>query len=189
VARFASLKELGTLACLVTAAGCIPAGQNSPVVATGPAGIAFPEVIGINLEGEEIPLPGGFSGALNLVVVAFEQDQQRLVDTWIAAIDDLVAATPGLRFYEVPTIYEANPVFRLWVNNGMRSGIRDADARQRTITVYLDRERLIELLAIPDMRDIHVFLLDESGRILWRTTGPRDEEKAASLKTALSSQS
>ena len=86
----------------------------------------------------------------------------------------------------MPTIYEANPAFRMWVNNGMRSGIRDADARQRTITVYLDRERFIELLAIPDMGDIHVFLLDDAGHVLWRTAGARDEEKMASLEKALS---
>lgn len=183
------LGGIGLIGWMLAMAGCIPAGQNSPVVGSGPAGAVFPEILGVNLEGEEIPLPTGFAGELNLVAVAFEQDQQQFVDTWIEAINELVAVSPGLRFYEVPTIYEAGPAFRFWVNNGMRSGIRDPVSRERTITVYLDRERFNELLAIPDMSDIHVFLLDGAGRILWRTTGPLDEKKSASLEDVLASYS
>ena len=98
-----TIRNVGLLGLVFTMAGCIPPGQNSPILASGPAGTVFPEVTGINLEGDRVPLPAGFSGTLNLVAVAFEQDQQPIVDTWIETVDELIANTPGLRFYEVPT--------------------------------------------------------------------------------------
>jgi len=41
---------------------------------------------------------------------------------------------------------------------------------------------LSDALAIEDMNDIHVFLLDETGRIEWRTQGPADAAKLAELQ-------
>jgi hypothetical protein len=164
--------------------GCIGAGRTSTV---GPAAVpeGFPQVVGINLEGAEIPLPAGFEGERNLVAVAFRQEQQAIVDTWIAAVAPLEAANPDLRFYEVPTIYEGSALFRLWVNNGMRSGIPDPAARARTITLYVDREAFTRSLAIPDLETVHLLLLDRSGRILWRTTGSAGDEAIARLKAEL----
>ena len=182
------LRQFGFLAGLFATAGCIPAGQNSAVEAFGAPGTVFPSVVGINLEGNELALPEHFKGIRNLVAVAFERDQQTFVDTWIAAADELTTEIPGFQFYEVPTIFEANPVFRMWVNNGMRSGIPDPVARQRTVTVYVDRERFTELLAITDMSEIHVFLLDSAGRVLWRTKGAAEEQKLELLRNALSTE-
>ena len=175
---------VGVLGAL-TLTGCIPPGINSPVQSSGATGVAFPDVVGIDLEGEQVSLPGGFAGRRNLVAVAFERDQQAVVDTWITAVEPLLARDRDLRLYEVPTIYESSALFRLWINNGMRAGIPDPAARRRTVTVYLDRERFTTALAIPDTRDVHLLLLEADGRIVWRTTGPADDEKLAALADAL----
>jgi hypothetical protein len=175
----------GMIAATLVLGGCIAAGPNSSVTTRGEAGIDFPRVTGVNLEGEEIALPSGFQGERNLVAVAFKRGQQAKVDTWIAELDRLAEADPEMRFYELPTIYEANALFRMWVNNGMRSGIQDPVARKRTITLYLDREKFMAELAIPDMDDIHLFLLDRRGQVVWRAAGSADEAKLASLDEAL----
>jgi hypothetical protein len=175
---------VGVLGAL-TLTGCIPAGINSPVQSSGATGVAFPDVVGIDLEGDQVSLPGGFAGRRNLVAVAFERDQQAVVDTWITAVEPLLARDRDLRLYEVPTIYESSALFRLWINNGMRAGIPDPAARRRTVTVYLDRKRFTAALAIPDTRDVHLLLLEADGRIVWRTTGPADDEKLAALADAL----
>ncbi len=168
-------------------AGCIGAGRVSEVGSVSSPGAAFPSVAGINLEGEEIQLPQGFAGRLNLVAVAFEREQQADVDTWIGASERL-GDEADLRFYEVPTIYEAGAAFRLWVNNGMRAGIPAPEARARTITVYLDREAFLKTLAIPDVTSIHVFLLDDAGRVLWRTAGAATPDKLDELRKKLDTQ-
>lgn len=169
----------------IVSSGCISAGSNSPVVSGGTSDLTFPDVVGIDLEGQARALPATLEGQHNLVAIAFERDQQRLVDTWIVEADRLVERYGSLRFYEIPTISESNALFRLWVNNGMRSGIADPAARQRTVTLYVDRDQFTRALDIPDVSDIHVLLLDDAGRVLWRAAGAADHEKLAALSRVL----
>ena len=170
----------------VALAGCIGAGEISTVGPVSKPGAEFPDVVGINLEGERIPLPDGFEGRRNLIAIGFERAHQAAIDTWIDAADRLAARHPGLRFYEVPTIYETNAVYRFWINNGMRRGIPSREARARTVTVYVDRVKFNKSLGIPDTDEIQVLLADADGRILWRTAGPASAAKLAELERALS---
>lgn len=177
------MRSLGKILAAVLAAastllpGCIGAGTNS-ALRTVPAG--FPEVTGIDLEGREVRLPSGLAGSPRIVVVAFERRQQADVDTWIRAVEPLLAARPDARFYEVPVIGSSSAPFRLWVNNGMRAGIPDEAARRRTITVYTDRDGFLAALGAR-RESITTLLVDAGGRIAWRADGPADPEKVASL--------
>ena len=179
------LRIVGSLLGAVTLTGCIPAGINSPVQSNGVAGVKFPDVVGIDLEGKEVSLPTGLSGRRNLVAIAFEREHQPVVDTWIARVEPLLAQDPELRLYEVPTIYESSTLFRLWLNNGMRAGITDQVARRRTVTIYVNREQFNTALSIPDTSVVHLLLLNAEGLIAWRSTGPADDEKLAALSQAL----
>ena len=182
--RVASMM-LGALG-LAAASGCAPAGTTSDVERLGPPGTAFPSVTGINLEGREIALPDGFEGERNLVLVAFEREHQTLVDTWLDYAGTLELRDERVRVYEVPTIYEVGALYRSFINSGMRAGIPDPQARARTITVYLDRERFVGALDLPDMSTIYPMLIDETGAILWRGRGPLDPEQAREFEAALS---
>ena len=163
--------------------GCIGAGANSPV---GPgAAETFPDVTGLNLHGEEVRLPNDLDSARNLVVVAYEQEHQRDVDTWIAALPGLHAVDPALRLYEVPAIGRSSAPFRLWLNNVMRSGIPSPEARARTVTIYVDLDAFDRALGIPNRDRIHAFLLDDDGAVLWRTEGTATPETVAALTDRL----
>jgi hypothetical protein len=165
--------------------GCIPAGINSAVESSGISGVQFPDVVGIDLEGKEVLLPTGLVGQRNFVAVAFEREQQAVVDTWITSMEPLLAQHPELRLYEVPTIYESSTLSRLWINNGMRAGITDEVARRRTVTVYVNREQFNAALSIPDTREVHLLLLNAEGVIIWRSTGAADDKKLADLSQVL----
>lgn len=170
------------LLILATLSGCIGAGQNSPISNYGEG--VFPTVSGIDLEGNEHTLPRAFAGRLNIVAIAFEREHQEAVNGWIEVAESIMSEYPDVRFYEVPLIYELNIASRFWVNNGMRSGIDDPVSRERTITVYTDRERFTELL---DMRTdrIYLLLLDDNGSILWRTEGVAKDPTISELQAAL----
>jgi predicted transcriptional regulator len=148
--------------------GCIGAGANS-TMKPGAEGL-FPTVTGINLEGEEKTIPKDLEGNLRVVCVAFERQQQEDVNTWIDRLTTEVLKEHGLSFHELPVIYEASQAFRLWVNNGMRAGIRDEVARKRTITVYTDRTAFTSALEL-QLSSITTMLLDKDGTILWRADG------------------
>ena len=66
--------------------------------------LRFPHLAARDLEGRSLELPDAFSGAPNLVIVAFRREQQAMVDSWIAWWETITAEHPNLRCYEVPVI-------------------------------------------------------------------------------------
>ena len=145
----------------------------------------FPNVSGSNLQRQQLTLPQDFQGERNLVFVAFEQWQQTQVDTWIPFARQLEESYPAVRYYELPTIRRLNTLARTFINEGMRAGIPDLVARERTITLYLDKKRFREALQLPGEDDIYVLLLDRQGRVLWRAEGAFTPDKGESLASAI----
>jgi hypothetical protein len=145
------------------------------------ATMQFPTVTGANLQRKKLMLPQDFEGELNLVFIAFQQWQQNQVDTWIPFARQLEKTHAGVRYYELPTIQRLNVLARTFINEGMRAGIPDPTARERTITLYLDKAAFREALQLPGEDDIYVLLLDRQGQVLWRTEGSFASEKGDSL--------
>ena len=152
----------------------------------GSDGVKFPAVSGFNLNRQELEFPRDFRGALNLLFVPFLQSQQAIVNTWIPCADQLEAAFPELAYYELPTINDLPALSRTFINEGMRAGIPNAKARERTVTLYIDLARFMRALGIPTKNEVHVLLVDrQGGTIVWRTTGSFDEAKGRALAQAI----
>ncbi len=147
--------------------------------------LRFPTVTFDNLEKRTMTLPRDFGGERNVVFVAFLRKQQDDVDTWVPFVKPLVARTPNTEFYEIPTIKRMIAPMRWMINSGMRGGIDDKGARERTITLYLDKEPFKQALGITDENTISVMIVDREGRVLWRTTGVFTTAKGAELEAAL----
>lgn len=153
---------------LLTISGCIGSGKISTVQNNGEN--YFPKLVGIDLMGEDREIPQSFIGEYNIVVVAFEREHQKAVNTWINAVDPILEKYKNIAFYEVPLIYEINAPYRFWINNGMRAGIPDLEARLRTITVYTDRDKFTSTMNMKTDH-IYVLLLNKKGGILWQAQG------------------
>ena len=152
----------------------------------GSDSVKFPTVSGFNLNRQELEFPRDFRGALNLLFVPFLQSQQTIVNTWIPCADQLESAFPELTYYELPTINELPALSRTFINEGMRAGIPNAKARERTVTLYIDLARFMRALGIPTKNEVHVLLVDrQGGTIVWRTTGSFDEAKGRALAQAI----
>jgi hypothetical protein len=145
----------------------------------------FPPVKASNLEKRGFSLPTDFEGDRNLVVVAFEREQQKDVDTWLHEMKRFEDVDPAFRYYELPTIERPNPLMRWFIDSGMRHGIPDHKARERTITLYLDKKTFCDALLIADQKKIYAFLIDRSGKVMWKAEGDFDAAKGESLKDAL----
>jgi hypothetical protein len=149
------------------------------------ADVHFPTVSGFNLERREYEFPRDFAGEMNVLFVPFLQRQQLDVNTWVPFIQELERTLPGVVYYELPTIWEMAALQRMFLNEGMRAGIPDAKARERTVTLYLDKPAFQEATGIDGDSRMHVLLVNRRGDILWRTTGSFDETKGESLVTAI----
>ena len=145
----------------------------------------FPRVSGSNLQRQKVELPQGFEGEQNLVLIAFQQWQQTQVDTWLPFARQLEDSHPTVRYYELPTIRRLNPLARTFINEGMRAGIPDPVARERTITLYVEKDAFRKALQLSSEQDIHVLLVDRQGKVLWREVGAFAPEKGESLAAAL----
>jgi hypothetical protein len=147
----------------------------------------FPRLIASNLEKRSFTLPDDFEGSRNLLLVAFQREQQQQVDTWLREMRRFEELDPEFRYYELPTIQSPNRLVRWFIDTGMRRGIPDLKARSRTITLYIDKQPFLKALGITDENRIHCFLINRSGQVLWRAEGGFDEAKAVSLRERLQS--
>jgi hypothetical protein len=145
----------------------------------------FPQLQASNLEKRSLNLPGDFEGSRNLLLVAFQREQQAQVDTWLREMKRFEEVDPSFRYYELPTIQSPNRLLRWIIDTGMRRGIPDPKARARTITLYIDKAPFLKALGITDEKRIYCFLVDRTGRVLWRAEGVFEESKGLSLRDAL----
>ena len=168
--------------------------QPPPRPPAGPAypqmmrGVSFPPLAARDLDGREVALPTGLPGEWNVVIVAFQREQQELVDSWVPWLEERAATMPWLRFAELPAIglqwQPARPV----IDGGMAAAIRDQETRRRTLTVYTDLRRVTAPLGIGDRNTIWLFLVNRAGQVCWHGCGGWDPATAAGLAAALAGQ-
>lgn len=150
--------------------------------------MSFPIVTGSNLERRRLTLPGDFEGHLNLVVLAFWQRHQALVNTWMPLAGDLEKRYPGFAFYELPVIHKRSRISQWFIDSGMRAGIPDRRVREHTITLYVDKPPFLGDLGITDDGTIQAMVVDRTGRILWRASGSLIEAAESDLVEFLENQ-
>jgi hypothetical protein len=143
----------------------------------------FPDVQGSNLEGTRFNLPHDLKGVLNIVIIAFKREQASLLEKWGAALNDFVERHSGLAFYELPVLSLGYSPLRWWIDGGMKAGILEEESRKRTITIYTNKRHFKLQLGIPNEETVYVFLIDNMGKILWRTEGEFTNEKLEKLQS------
>lgn len=142
----------------------------------------FPRYRSKNLNRQTVVVPDSLGGDPRLLVAAFEQWQQKLVDSWVPTLDALEAERPGFRYYELPVVGERSPAFRFLLDNGMRAGIPSRAARGRTITIYSSVPRFCEALGISSTETIWLFLVDHDRSVTWAASGGYDDAVADDLR-------
>ena len=147
--------------------------------------MTFPTVNGSNLQRAKLTLPQDFAGDYNLLFIAFQQWQQDEVNTWIPLAESCEAQFPGLVYYELPTIRSLNAFSKFFINEGMRAGIPNPKSRERTITLYLEKDDFRTALDLEDEEHIFALLIDHQGNELWRARGPLSPDSEAKLLEVL----
>jgi hypothetical protein len=147
--------------------------------------MAFPTVNGSNLLRQKLSLPQDFQGRFNLIFIAFQQWQQREVDSWMALASELEEFFDGLAIYELPTIQNKNFFYKTLINEGMRAGIPNPKSREHTITLYLDKADFRSALEMNDEAHIYVLVIDQKGNEYFRTRGALNAGNEAVLRQTL----
>ena len=122
---------------------------------------AFPVIEGNNLNKQKKVVPDDFVDKNLIVIVAFQQWHQPLVDESILLLENNgLGETHNI--IEVPTIQKTSKLAEIYLDGVMRAGIRDDRIRNRTITAYIDKEQFKLDLEIPDEDTIYWFLVQKN---------------------------
>ena len=150
--------------------------------------MTFPIVNGSNLLREKLTLPQDFAGKYNLLFIAFQQWHQEEVNSWIPLAESYEALFAGLVYYELPTIRALNAFSKFFINEGMRAGIPNPKSRERTITLYLEKDDFRTALDLGDEEHIFALLIDRQGEELWRARGVHSQSSEAEMLEVLGRQ-
>lgn len=139
----------------------------------------FPSVRGESLTRQSVTIPDAYQGRPTLLLVGYVQRAQFDIDRWILGV--LQAEIP-VALVEVPTIAGMMPqMVQGFINNGMRSGIPEADWRT-VVTVYEDADKIVAALGNERPQSAYVVLLDAEGRITWTSNKGYSATQVLELK-------
>lgn len=155
-----------------------------PGMAQAPKTGVFPSVSGYSLDKQKVNLPGGMEGQTDLLLISFETEQQKQVDSWLPAAQALQHSNFQFRYYELPVFGKENFIFRWWDTSSLRSDETDPESLHWIVPLFIDRQKLIKDLDVPNQKQVVALLVNRQGQILWRASGPMSEGKRQSLMTA-----
>lgn len=145
----------------------------------------FPTLLARDLEGDAVTIPDDLPSGPRVILLPFLREHQPIVDGWVRGLRALGEARSELSVFEVPAISWLYAPGRFYIDGGMRAGIPSIDTRRHTLTVYTDVEKLARELEIPSRETVHVFLVDSTGEITWRSSGEASAEKVSAIAEAI----
>ena len=154
--------------------------------------VTFPALRARALSGSEFQLPQQLPAHTTVVIAAFRQWHQSMVDEWIAAlVHHGIPATPrGLSdpataVIEIPVLKRRWSAARGVIDGGMASGIADADVNARTWTAYTDVAAFLGAFGETDESALLVAVVDRAGDVAALVRGPLTEESLQVVLRAL----
>jgi hypothetical protein len=148
--------------------------------------LQLPTVTGTTLAGETITFPEAFSGALNLVVMPFDRDQQVQAIEFVPVFQELAAEYEQVAYYSIAALPDLAAPIRLLVSGGMQAAVSDPTLRATTALLYLeDQQAFMTALAVPDDSTIQIFIFNPAGEVLFQAIGADPTELAVALREKL----
>jgi hypothetical protein len=155
----------------------------------------LPDIATRTLQGVDKARPRDLPAERTLVLLPFQQWQQREVDAWIGRADDAGWATdlsgskpgglPEFAVIEVPCISRRWGPVRRFIDGGMASGIGVPVVLARTWTSYTDVGRVQRALDIPDSSHTWVGVVERGGEVLQTAFGEPDEHSWREIAEAM----
>jgi hypothetical protein len=152
--------------------------------AQSPKTPVFPPITAYSLDKQKVSLPAGMEGQTDLLLLSFETEQQKDIDSWLPAAQALQHSNFQFRYYELPVFGRENFVFRWWDTSSLRTDETDPVMLHWIVPLFVDRHKLQQDLDIPNQKQVVALLVNRKGQILWRASGSMTEEKRAGLMAA-----
>ena len=132
-------------------------------------GKRFPEVTAESLAKTSESIPDSAKGKVTLIAVAFLQQSQPQLDSWLQPFAEKFGSEEEFTFYEVPMISSGYKFMKFVIDSGMRGGI-PKEKHKNVVTMYGDVEKYMNELNL-EAKFGYAFLLDKEGIIRWQGQG------------------
>jgi hypothetical protein len=129
----------------------------------------LPDVTADSLAKTRESIPESAKGKVTLIAVAFLQQSQSQLDSWLGPFAARFGGKDGFTFYAVPMISSGYKFMQLIIDSGMRGGI-PREKHKNVVTMYGDVEKYMKELNL-EPRFGYAFLLDREGIIRWQGQG------------------
>lgn len=145
--------------------------------------VRFPEIEGETISGRVLKLPSGLSAPRTVVLAAYDEDQQKDIDQWVAGME---MKARNLPFLELPVLGKQNPFIQNLILTGMRRSKPDKADRDRSVATFVPGEDFRRQLGLGGGgKNIHVLVVERSGAVKLRVEGTFTPEKGAQVQAAL----
>jgi len=143
----------------------------------------FPALTAEALDGKAFASPAAFAGARSVAVIGFGLEQRSEIESWAAELDTLARAGTVARLF--PAVDGGNLFLRGMVTAALKAALPSRELRAATIPLFTDVDALCASLGIADRDHVAVFVLDETGAVIWRAFGAVNETVSTALRAAL----
>lgn len=147
--------------------------------------VVLPKVSSDTLSKQHLTLPADFHTDRNLLLLYFDLTQQPDVDSWDTVIDRWHATDPSLTAYTSLVSSQKNFLSRWWQNSSLRSAAPDSSRWPTTLPLYVDKHAFDRRLQISSEKQVVLLLLDRTGRVLSRVSGPPNDSSRNAMSAAL----
>jgi hypothetical protein len=148
-------------------------------------GDQLPPLRGEFLSGRTAVLPQAASGRVALLMLGFTYDSRFQVEAWAKRFRHDFGTKPGVTFFEIPMIGGMARMGKWFIDSGMRRFTPKAD-HENVITVYGGTDAWKQRVGLNDPKATYLILIDQHGRVAWRSAGSLDEQRYSTLSSEVS---
>lgn len=145
----------------------------------------FPAISTYSLDKAKVNLPADFEGKVNLLLISFEPEQAKDIDSWMPLAQALQHMNFEFRYYRLPVSNPENLLYRWWDSSSLRSVETDPETWHWIIPLYTNKDAFRRSLNIAGEKEIVAMLVDKNGHVLWKASGRLTSEKKSSLIAAV----
>jgi hypothetical protein len=171
-------------ACIVVlAALAVTAHAADDTSAVARAKGVMPTLQAESLAQVPITLPQGLPAARTVVMIGFEFDHQKVMDTWLEKMNLRAEQKPWLQLHGIGRGYGLISGF---INSRKRPYFPDPYLRERVVPVYTDVDAMLTAMGLPTSRkEVYVTVVKRDGQMLAWAQGDYDTTAAQRLLEAL----
>lgn len=150
-----------------------------------PRTATFPALSTFSLDKAKVNLPTDFEGKVNLLLISFEAEQSKDIESWMSTAQALQHINFQFRYYKMPVSNQENMIYRWWDTSSLRGAETDPETWHWIIPLYTNKNDFRHALNISNEKEIVLLLVDKTGQVLWKSSGRMTNDKKTSLANAV----